>query len=396
MKGVEKMENHKKSILFVCYGLGIGGIEKCLVNLVNVLPRDRYDVDVLLMNAEYAMKPQVREDVHFLDEFAYMVLDLRTLVRTARTRGGLAAHIGKFLRYGVYRVADQLGVSAWRIHGSLPRHYDIAVAYSQNGEAPYYVMDKVTAKRKILWYHNGAYERTGKAYQLDRKYYPRFDYVVAVSNDCARMLKGKFPELDEKLVVLRNVCDADDIRSSAAALVPESFGEGCRHIVTVGRLAPEKGVDLAISACEQLIRKGIRLVWHWVGDGVVRDEAVKSIQENGLEDCFLLEGNQGNPYPYILNADVYVQPSYYEAYSTTVTEAKILCRPMVVTDVGGMRDQLTDGETGLIVPADADAIAEAVAKLLTEVELAERFCRTLKQEAYGTDPLKDYEKTVFA
>ena len=108
MKGVEKMENHKKSILFVCYGLGIGGIEKCLVNLVNVLPRDRYDVDVLLMNAEYAMKPQVREAVHFLDEFAYMVLDLRTLVRTARTRGGLAAHIGKFLRYGVYRVADQL------------------------------------------------------------------------------------------------------------------------------------------------------------------------------------------------------------------------------------------------------------------------------------------------
>lgn len=390
------MDNQKKSILFVCYGLGIGGIEKCLVNLLNTLPEERWDVDVLLMNAEYAMKPQVKKSAHFVDEFTYMVLDFRTLVQTARARGGLAAHVGKFLRYGVYRVADKLGVSAWRIHGSLPKHYDIAVAYSQNGEVPYYVMDKVTANRKVLWYHNGAYEKTGKPYQLDREYYPRFDYVVAVSNDCARMLKGKFTELGEKLVVLRNICDADDIRSSAVAFVPESFGDRCHHIVTVGRLTPEKGVDLAISACEQLIRKGIRLVWHWVGDGILRDEAVKSIQENGLEDCFLLEGNQGNPYPYILNADVYVQPSYYEAYSTTVTEAKILCRPMVVTDVGGMRDQLTDGKNALIVPVDADAIAEAVAKLLTEGELAERFCRALKQEAYGTDQLKDYEKTVFA
>ena len=42
----------KKSLLFVCYGLGIGGIEKCLVNLINALPEACYDVDLLVMNPE--------------------------------------------------------------------------------------------------------------------------------------------------------------------------------------------------------------------------------------------------------------------------------------------------------------------------------------------------------
>ena len=62
----------KKSLLFVCYGLGIGGIEKCLVNLINALPEARYDVDLLVMNPEYAMMPQIRRNVTFLDAFQYL------------------------------------------------------------------------------------------------------------------------------------------------------------------------------------------------------------------------------------------------------------------------------------------------------------------------------------
>ena len=60
----------QKRLLFVCYGLGIGGIERCLVNLLNILPEDEFDVDLLVLNPEYALKNQIRRKVNFLDAFS--------------------------------------------------------------------------------------------------------------------------------------------------------------------------------------------------------------------------------------------------------------------------------------------------------------------------------------
>ena len=117
----------------------------------------------------------------------------------------------------------------------------------------------------------------------------------------------------------------------------------------------------------------------------------------GLEDCFRLEGDQQNPYPYIKNAGIYVQPSYYEAYSTTVTEARVLAKPIVTTAVGGMEDQLTDGITGSIVPISARALAEAIGSLLDREETARTFTENLQKEAVGgSQELDAYRATVFA
>ena len=81
------MKTERKKLLFVCYGLGIGGIEKCLVNLLNTLPENQFDVDLLLMNPEYSYVPQLRRKVNFLDSFSY-VRDI------ADTSGEVGAHGG--------------------------------------------------------------------------------------------------------------------------------------------------------------------------------------------------------------------------------------------------------------------------------------------------------------
>lgn len=388
--------DEKKSILFACFGLGIGGIEKCLVNLLNALPEELYEVDILLMNPEYAMKPQIRRNVCFVDDFHY-ILNTESTVKEIRKRGGFWKNRDKIIPYIDHRIRIKLGLPLWTKFCPLEKHYDIAVAYSQNGLAPYYVIDKVQADRKVLWYHNGAYEQTGKQYELDKQYYVQFDYIVAVSNDCAKVLLDKFPTAKEKIVVLRNICDYDGVRESAQAFVPESFAKKCTHIVTVGRMTVEKGAQIAVEVCRQLCAEGRDICWHWVGDGNQSAAIRKKVEELGLQDSFLLVGNQTNPYPYIQCADIYVQPSYYEAYSTTVTEAKILCRPIVATDVGGMRDQLQDTQNGLIVPIDAQAIAKAVEKLLDQPELRKTFEEELKKETFDADAmLRAYEETVFA
>jgi len=386
----------KKQLLFVCYGLGIGGIEKCLVNLLNALPREQFDVDVMLMSPQYNMKPMIREKTFFYNEFDY-ILYSGGAMEQIRKRGGIVRNWKKMIPYTLFHVMDQREMEAWKLFRRPEKTYDIAVAYSQNGYPLYYVIDKVRAKRKILWYHNGAYEAGEKEQRSHRKYFPRFDQIVAVSQDCARVLKEKLPYVQDKIMVLHNLCDSSAIRSDAKAFRPERYDSGKKHIVSIGRMTREKGALLALEACRMLRDSGKDICWHWVGDGDQREEILRRIREMGLENSFLLEGSQDNPYPYLDAADIYVQPSFYEAYSTTVTEAKVLLKPMVVTDVGGMRDQLTDGENALIVPVEAKAIADGVAKLLDDEALCGRFSRMLQKESYdGQTALQPYLQSVFA
>lgn len=385
----------KKQVLFVCYGLGIGGIEKCLVNLINILPEADFDVDVMLLNPQYNMMPQIRRNVYFYDEFEY-VLYAGGAMDAIRSRGGIGKNLGKLLKLIPFRYLEQHGGAAWKLFRPINKHYDIAIAYSQNGYALYYVIDKVHATRKVLWYHNGAYEPSEKEYRLHKRYYPQFDSIVAVSRDCAAILKEKLPFVRDKILVLRNICDAQDIQEKAKAFCPKGFADGRVQIVTVGRMSKEKGTLLALEACHRLVEQGYNICWHWVGGGPEETSVQEKVKQLGLEDRFILEGNQNNPYPFIAKADIYVQPSYYEAYSTTVTEAKVLCKPMVVTDVGGMHDQLIPGKTGLIVSVDAQAIAEGVNKLLEDVHMRDSFSKELHQS--GTDfyrEFTEYERTVF-
>lgn len=385
-----------KKILFCVYGLGIGGIEKCFVNLVNAMPEDRYEVDILLMNPEYAFVNQIRRKVRFIDTFDYVV-NVQDTMEEIQKRGGVLHAPGLMLRYCLFRLQLKFGKRPWSIFRKLPDKYDIAVAYSQNDLSAYYVIDKVKADRKVLWYHNGAYERTGWRYERDLRYYPEFDYTVAVSTDCASVLRERIKFEPGRLIQLCNLCDAETIRARADAFIPDSFRDGLLHIVTVGRMTEEKGAPLTVDACRMLRDQGFEICWHWVGDGNQRDAIRETIAHYGLEHHFILEGNQENPYPYIKKAQVYVQPSHYEAYSTTVTEARVLGVPIVATDVGGMRDQLTDGENGLIVPIDAQAIAEAVKRLLTDGELGSSFTKRLQNEDFSLEKaLEAYEKTVFA
>lgn len=386
----------KKKILFVCYGLGFGGIEKCLVNLINNMAEKKYDIDLLLMNPETELKSDIQRKINYIDSFKY-VMNTTDTYSEIKYRGGIIKNFGRFIEYCIFRISNKLRLPVWKLFRKLPEKYDIAVAYSQNDCSPYYVIDKVSARRKVMWYHNGAYEASEKKFHRDLKYYSKFDYVVAVSSDCKQVLQRYFKLNENRLIVLRNFCDMKLICEEAKKFVPKTYDNSKINIVSVGRMTKEKGTELAVDACEWLKKKEMGICWHWVGDGNCKNEILKKIREKNLNDDFILEGNQKNPYPYINNADIYVQPSFYEAYSTTVTEAKVLNKVIVATDVGGMREQIYDGENGKIVPIDAVEIAKAVKKLIENRELADLFMKNLQKEnIYMDQVMKAYEATVFS
>ncbi|WP_018590332.1 glycosyltransferase [Terrisporobacter glycolicus] len=373
-----------KKILFVCYGLGIGGIEKCLVSLLNELDLNKYEIDVLPMNPEFELKNQIRDDINILNTFEYAINTKDTFSQYIKEKNKFLK-VFKISKYIVFRLVNKFGSKPWKLFKSPNKSYDIAIAYSQNDFSPYYVIDKVNAKIKYMWYHNGAYEKGNKQYEIDKQYYPKFANMVAVSKDCKKQLVMRFPQLKDKILILHNIINKQEIINLSEKVQYEIFHENTINIVSVGRLTEEKGGKLAIEVCRKLLDEGYNIKWYWVGNGNQFPWLSDKIKKMNMRDTFYLLGNKTNPYTYIKNCDIYVQPSYYEAYCTTTNEARILNKPVVATNVGGMKEQFINGKTGILVDIDKNSIFNAIKLLIDNDECRLQLSFNLKNIEYEFD-----------
>ena len=374
------MSNAKINILFACYGLGIGGIEKCLINLLNSMDTNRYSIDLLPMNPIYDLADSIKADCNILDPFEY-VMNTTDTYSALKERGG---SLQDYLRYAAFRVDNKWGKKPWKLFKPLKKHYDVAVAYAHIPFVPYFVIDCVDADRKYMWHHEGRYIK-GKRYKLDMKYYPMFNAIISVSEDNKNELLKAFPELRDKIKVLYNIIDAEEIRNKASEEIAESMPSEKIILTTVGRMSPPKNPEMMVSVASRLKEAGYEFCWYWVGGGELETKISTAIKENGLEDYVILLGNKENPYPYIQLCDIYVQPSNYEAFCTTTREAQILEKPIVVTSVGGMREQFEPGIDCIMTDINEIEIFDAIVNLIDDAEERERLRLNLHKKNFSTD-----------
>jgi glycosyltransferase involved in cell wall biosynthesis len=111
-----------------------------------------------------------------------------------------------------------------------------------------------------------------------------------------------------------------------------------------------------------------------VGDGRFREALIAHARAAGIADRVRFSGGLADVRPALAAADVFVQASDEEGLPVAVLEAMAMGVPVVATDVGGTREAVNDGVTGLLVPArDAAALAAAVVRLMDDSGLAARF-----------------------
>ncbi|MFH0778729.1 MAG: glycosyltransferase, partial [Candidatus Eisenbacteria bacterium] len=199
------------------------------------------------------------------------------------------------------------------------------------------------------------------------------DCTVAVSAEDARVLVEKFGKRPGEVRLIANGIALSPVPEGDKARVAREFGfdASSRLICTTARLTAQKGVEFLIRAAKRVTAEFPDSVFLLLGDGELRNELEELSRSLGLGSRVLFPGHREDALELVAASDVFVLPSLWEGMAYSLLEAMLVSRPIVATTVS--RDVLSDGETGLMVPpGDADALASAITRLLSDRSLAVR------------------------
>lgn len=370
----------KKRLLFVIESLVCAGAEKSLVTLLNLLDYSKYDVDLQLFSYGGEFEQFLPKDVHLLPQLPYFRAVQEPMSQCLSRRKSrkdwlnMIARLSYSLRLRIKHHSNpEKAVLFWKsTHAAFSvfeKEYDVAIAYAQSIPT-FYVSDCIRAKKKLAWV-NVTFKPSGIFREFNLQHYLRFDHIVCVSEDTKQVFQQHFPEVAEKALVIHDINDGKMIEklSKLPSNAEKEMQFSGVKLLTVGRLAPQKGYDIAIGAAQILAARKIHFRWYILGRGALENEIKAQIHALGLDDYFVFLGTRDNPYPYYKQADIYVQTSRFEGFGLAIAEARILNIPVVTTNFSAVYAQMRHKQNGLVVEMNASAVAEGIMELLSNPDL---------------------------
>ena len=385
-------QDSKKNILFVLDSLDCAGAEKSLVTLMSLLDYSKYSVDLLLFAHGGALEELVPKEVHILPPLKYTEftkLNVKEAFKNSVKNKSFSMLFSRFKYSFKIRKKEYLNNEKARIFWESVspniednlKEYDVAISYAQSIPT-FYVASKVKANKKFSWVNVSInLKDLDKKYQ--KKYYDEFDKIVAVSDVAKDIFVETFPFCTDKVEVIYDIIHPEVITQMAELEATYDHKYAGVKILTIGRFDQGKQYNLALEACKMLKEQRIDFKWYVLGKGPLLKEIEKYISDHDLQDHFILLGVKSNPYPFIKNADIYVQTSKFEGFGLAIAEARLLNVPVVTTRFDAVYNQMVEGKNGLVVDMDSEAVYRGIMKMINDHELRETIITYLKNEKKG-------------
>ena len=339
-----------KKILFLIPNLMYGGAERVLVNLVNNLDKNKYDITVMtlfdvgvnkeFLNSEirykYIFKKQFRGNSHILKLFS-----------------------SEFL-YKLF-IKDK---------------YDILVSYLEGTTARIIAGNKDSDCKKICWIHielndekkiSNGFRNLKEAKDV----YSKYDKLIAVSQTVKDIFLENIGSSNLNMDVIYNTNETNQIKEKSLEEIYDlKLDKNIINICSVAKIIPAKGFDRLVKVHKRLIDEGLMHHIYLLGVGDEKENIEKFLKLNNLEDTFTFLGFKKNPYKYIKACDLYICSSRREGFSTAVTESLIIGTPVVSTLCSGAKELLGENnEYGIVVENSEEGIYKGLKQVLTNKEL---------------------------
>lgn len=333
-------------ILFFIPTLMHGGAEKVLVNLVNNMNREEFDITVQTLFDVGVNKQYLKDDIKYKTIFKKLFRGSTTFFKLFSPE----------LLYNKF------------IHDK----YDIVVSYLEGATARIVSGCPYKDTKLISWIHIelNTVEMAAvgfRSIEECQKQYQRFDRVICVSETVRKVFIKSIGKIDEKKVkVLYNTNETEEIlEKSKEKITDVKFDKSVINMCSVAKIMKTKGFDRLARVHNQLLKEGYKEHIYILGIGEEQGKIEKYLQENDLVDSFTFLGYRDNPYKYVANCDLYVCSSRREGFSTAVTESLIVGTPVISTDCSGAKEMLGENnEYGLVVENSEAALYKGLKYIL--------------------------------
>lgn len=363
----------KKKITFLYSKMRSGGTAIALLRLLKYINKDKYELNLILLEEGGELDNEIPSQINVSyckKNNPLMLLKKMQIVKLVswlyyRFREAIAKDEEKQCYYGIKLYSIPKSINA-----------DCVISYAESNFNLVCLAAYSCAYTKILWVHMDKYRKVNK--NIYEKALRNIDHIFCVSNSALDTFVKQFPSVKSKISTVYNIIDENEIQNKAKEKT--DFEMKRYALCTVGRISDEKGQIFIPETMKLLLDDGYDVYWYIVG-GISNNKYFEKIKElitrYDLNERIIIAGNKNNPFPYIKNADIYIQPSLQEGYCTSTIEAKILKRPIIVSNISNMREQFSNGIDALLVNTNSVSLYESIKMLLDSPLLRKRFVEKL-------------------
>ncbi len=349
-------EKRKIRLLQLVNGFSIGGAERKLLELINMLDRNRYDITICSVGISGPLKKEFEATGY--DVFLFTKkhkFDFTQVFKVAKLMK--AREIDIVMTTLFY--ADIIGALAAKLAGV---HHIIS----------WDTVSNPAESDEDKWRHRVAY----------RLCMGLVDKIVPVSDGVKQFLiekRGIHPKKIETIhygvdLEKYNLVNGKDKRAELG------FAKDDFIVGTVARLSIQKGHTYLIDAAPRIIEKYPKVKFVFVGDGPLRNQLEEKITAMNLTDHFHFLGFREDVTEIVNTFDIFTLPSLFEGLPNVILEAMACSRPIVATAVDGTPEAIIDNECGLLVPPESpDDLAESLTKLLSDDKLRQKLATNARK-----------------
>lgn len=355
----------KSKILFYTSGVGLGGVERVILEVLKLIDKDKFDIKLAL---QYENENLFENEIPKEIDYRYM-LPLEIINKSLYYRERKKNLFFKIL-YSLNLIYEKYIIKKNYLEFSKDR--DIVIDFKSGDFLKLITLNKNS--KKICWLHGEVTKlnRYSQRKEKLRKYLKDMDKIICICNEMKDNFLIEMPEYKDKIEVIYNPFDIEKIIKKADGIENLSLDDKKRlnddYMIMVSRYdIVQKDFFTLIKAYEFFNKKNNGIKLYLLGDGPDKEKIEQEIKSRELTENIILLGKRNNPYPWIKNSKLLIHSSRYEGLPTVLIESLILNKNIISTDCKtGPKEILGNGKYGVLVEVgDYKIMALEMEKLLS-------------------------------
>lgn len=359
----------------------MGGVARVLNTLMANLPKDKYEVDLLILHKQGMLLDEIPEGINVIEGTTFFRPVDESL--DALVKGFHVFETFRKLRLLFYMKTGLIKGKIKRERKKiLAKKYDVEVAAKEGFCTIFTAYGD--SSRKINWvltdYSVCNYSKNHMGLVKDALRY--IDLNIADSNQALIAYETVFRV--QNGIAIHNLMDTSNLEKGLLETQSNIVNKNTINLIDVARLHPQKGIDRLIKASTKIYNEGYKHDLYLVGGGELEDE-LKELASNLHADHVHFLGFQKNPYRDIAECDLFVLSSLYEGFATIINESLIVGTPVLTTRVSGCEEQITDPGYGWIVENSDEALVEGLRNALKDTKKLKEMKQNLASYHYDNE-----------